>query len=142
MKIKIQTIITFLAFAAASGFPQLAQAQQSTQAIMEVNASVIKGVLSDIPGHTDLTNQISVEIQEFSLGEYGISLPMGTDYLIYNEPDITMRDKNTTWTIYSAMIQQTETDGTINLSFKGIPSANGLEPGQYSGQQTIRIEYY
>jgi hypothetical protein len=142
MKIKIQTIITFLALAAASGFPQLAQAQQSTQAIMEVNASVIKGVLSDIPGHTDLTNQITEDNQEFTLGEYGISVPLGTDYLIYNEPDITMRDKNTTWTIYSAMIQQTEADGTINLSFKGISFANGLEPGQYSGQQTIRIEYY
>jgi hypothetical protein len=143
MKISVQHIISILLFATASGLPLLADAQHSSQAVMEVTAKVINGVQSEIPGYTDLTGRITgEENEEFTLGEYGIRLPEGTDFLISFAPDITLKGKDTSWTIHTDMKNQIETDGTITLSFNGISSANGVEPGQYRGKQTIRIEYY
>jgi len=143
MKIRVQHIITILTFAAVSSMPLLVEAQHSSQAVMEVTARVINGVQSEIPSHTDLTSRISEEgNQVIALGEYGIRLPEGTDYLISFDPDIILSDKDSSWTIHTAMEKQIQADGTITLSFNGISSANGVKPGQYRGQQTTRIEYY
>lgn len=142
MKIKVKHIITITAIAITGFIPLQTVAQQSTQAVMDVSARVVSGVQSEIPNSFDLTNFVLDENKDFTLGEYKIRIPHGLDYLVSSDSDIDMSDQDKSWKIQTTMDENISADGSIILSLSATSSTGKIQPGQYQGVQTTRIEYY
>jgi hypothetical protein len=142
MKIRVKHIITAIAITVTGIIPLQTLAQQSTQAVMDVTARVVNGVQSEIPDSFDLCVLDINEESGFTLGEYKIRIPEGLDYLVSFDGNIDLSDQDKSWKIQASMNEIAVADGTITFAVSGISSTSGVQPGQYQGAQTTRIEYY
>lgn len=142
VKMKIRQKFKFTATAAviAFGVGNKGYTQNTSQAVMSINATVVSG--SHITNNTisDISDQLQNPNSNVSFGNFNLQFSDGVDYLVNQERSITMSGEKSNWIINTNMTEDRNEDGKVTIQMSG-NSLSKIPAGNFVGRHVTEVQY-
>lgn len=135
-KLKFTATTLLLSF----GVGSKVYSQNTTHAVMEVKVEVVSGsqlntnLISDFGSLLDQTNG------SFSMGNFQLTVPQGSDYHITQNSTINMSGGNEEWKLNLKMHPEITGEGQTTFHLQS-NTLSRVPEGSYSGTHVTKIEY-
>ena len=142
VKMKIRQKFKFTATVAviAFGVGNKGYTQNTSQAVMSVNVTVVSG--SHITNNTisDISDQLQNPNSNVSFGNFNLQFSDGVDYLVKQESLITMNGEKSNWIINTNMSEEMNKNGNVTIQMNG-NSLSKIPTGNFVGRHITEVQY-
>lgn len=142
VKMKIRQKFKFTASAAilAFGVGNKGYSQNTSQAVMNVQVTVVSGAHVTNNTITDISDQLQSPDSKVSLGNFKIQHSDGMDFLVKQKDSITMQGESSKWHIRTNLTQERSSNGQVTIRMNGDTLSN-IPTGSYEGRHVTEIQY-
>lgn len=142
-KMKIRQKFKFTATAAilAFGVGNKGYSQNSSQSVMSVRATVVSGTQFTDNTISDISDQLEVSQERFSMGSYELLMSEETKILVKQSSTVNMTEGQREWQINTNVTKVRDSDeGKVTLHLDG-SSLSNIPSGDSTGTHTTSVEF-
>ncbi len=142
VKMKIRQKFKFTASAAilAFGVGNKGYTQNTSQAVMNVQVTVVSGTHVTNNTITDISDQLQGYNSNVSLGNLKLQISDGMDFLVKQDDSISMNGEKSNWQIHTNLTKKRNSTGQVTLQMSGDTLSN-IPAGKYVGRHITEIHY-
>lgn len=139
MKLRQKFKFTASVMAVAFGVGTKGYTQNISQAVMDVRVEIVSGAQHIDRTITNISDQVQQGSERFSFGQFELSIPESTAFMISHNPIIKMNDDYSEWHINADLKEETSA-GKTTLHLSG-RSSTDIPSGNFAGQHVTEIIY-